>query len=230
MCFYFSMSSFSFHLRFLYQNTDSSSSLHYHSAVIHAHRPWMSKESIQPQPPKGPGSNHARKMCVESATAIAKLLRIYESHYTFRRMNIQAVAITCSAALMLIFASILRRGDRDADETVAHLNVCFRALEEFGVSWESAKRAQNFLLHMQGIWESRIRPLRSGKRLASQSQREQPKDVPEPKKTRLSTGPRCGPSREGEHDLVDAETEQFNWLWAASIREESRQPMINFQP
>lgn len=204
--------------------------MHYHSAIIHAHRPWMSKESLQLQPPKGPGSSHARKMCVESATAIAKLLRIYESHYTFRRMNIQAVAITCSAALMLIFASILRRGDGDADETVTHLNVCFRALEEFGVSWESAKRAQNFLLHMQGIWESRIRPFRPGKRLVSQSQSEPPADVPGPKKTCLSTSPRSGLSHEGNNDHVDSETEQFNWLWAASIREESRQPMINFQP
>lgn len=230
MCFYFSMSSLYCSSRFLDQGSDSKFSMHYHSAIIHAHRPWMSKESIQPQPPKGPGSSHARKMCVESATAIAKLLRIYESHYTFRRMNIQAVAITCSAALMLIFASILRRDDRDADDTVAHLNVCFRALEEFGVSWESAKRAQNFLLHMQGIWESRIRPLRPGKRLPSQSRREPPADVPGAKKTRLSTSPHSGLSHEGDNDRVDAETEQFNWLWAASIREESRQPMINFQP
>jgi hypothetical protein len=230
MRFYCSMSSLYSLSCFLDQRPDSKSSMHYHSAIIHAHRPWMSKESLQFQPPKGPGSSHARKMCVESATAIAKLLRIYESHYTFRRMNIQAVAITCSAALMLIFASILRRGDGDADGTVPHLNVCFRALEEFGVSWESAKRAQNFLLHMQGIWESRIRPFRPGKRLVSQSRSEPPADVPGPKKTCLSTSPRSGLSHEGNNDHVDSETEQFNWLWAASIREESRQPMINFQP
>jgi hypothetical protein len=64
-------------------------------------------------------------------------------------MNIQAVAITCSAALMLIFASILRRGDLNADETVAHLNVCFRALEEFGVSWECgcAWTKENTFIH-----------------------------------------------------------------------------------
>ena len=230
MCFYFSTSSFYFVPVFSHQSADSRYSMHYHSAIIHAHRPWMSKEAIQPQPPKGPGSSHARKMCVESATAIAKLLRIYDLHYTFRRMNIQAVAITCSAALMLIFASILRRDDRDADDTVAHLNVCFRALDEFGVSWESAKRAQNFLLHMQGMYKSQIQPPRPGKRLSSQSRKEPSADVLGPKKTRLSTSPHSVLSHDGENDRVDAETEQFNWLWAASIREQSRQPMINFQP
>jgi hypothetical protein len=177
--------------------------MHYHQAIIHAHRPWMSKESIQPQPPKGPGSSHARKMCVKSAIAIAKILRIYESHYTCRRMNIQAVAITCSAALMLIFSSVLHRDNRDADETVEHLTVCFRALEEFGMSWESAKRAQNFLLHMQGIWESRGRPFHPMKRLASQSRGDSSTSDPGPKKTRLTASPRSGLSREGDNYHVD---------------------------
>lgn len=204
--------------------------MHYHQAIIHAHRPWMSKESIQPQPQKGPGSSHARKMCIESATAIAKLLRIYESHYTCRRMNIQAVAITCSAALILIFASVLRRGDRDTDETAAHLNVCFRAHEEFGMSWESAKRAQNFLLHMQGIWESRGRPFHPVKRLASESRGDSSPSDPGPKKTRLTKSPRSGSLRESDNDHVDFETEQFNWIWPTSIREESRRPTMNFYP
>ena len=61
------------------------------------------------------------------------------------------MTITCSAALMLIFVLVLPRGDRDADETVAHLDMRFRALEKFGMSWESAKKAQNYLLHMRGI-------------------------------------------------------------------------------
>ena len=66
-------------------------------------------------------------------------------------MNFQAMTITCSAALMLIFVLVLPRGDRDADENVAHLDMRFRALEKFGMSWESAKKAQNFLLRMRGI-------------------------------------------------------------------------------
>jgi hypothetical protein len=35
--------------------------------AMETHRPWMSKGYLQPQPPKGPGSTHAREMCINSA-------------------------------------------------------------------------------------------------------------------------------------------------------------------
>lgn len=201
--------------------------MHYHQAIIHAHRPWISKSSIQPQPAQGPGHTHARKMCVESATAIAKLLHLYELRYTFRRMNIQAVAITCSAALMLIFATILNRNSNRDHETVAHLSLCFRALEEFGFSWESAKRAQSFLLHMQGLWEAKVRPYRSAKRAMPEGKSRA--QSPQTKKSR--TSPESGDggtevSGDGstaqelhgkDDDLIDCDSEDFDWLWAASM-------------
>ncbi|KAB8212073.1 fungal-specific transcription factor domain-containing protein [Aspergillus parasiticus] len=144
--------------------------MQYHQTIIHAHRPWISKRYIQPQPPQGPGHIHARKMCIESAIAISQLLHLYETQYTFRRMNVQAVSITCSAALMLIFATIASLKREGNQEISAYLSICFRALEEFGVSWESAKRAQNFLISLQRRWESRVRSYNSAKRAVSQSQ------------------------------------------------------------
>ncbi|KAJ5380245.1 fungal-specific transcription factor domain-containing protein [Penicillium cataractarum] len=203
--------------------------MHYHQAIIHAHRPWISKSSIQPQPAQGPGHTHARKMCVESATAIAKLLHLYELRYTFRRMNIQAVAITCSAALMLIFATILNRNSNHDHETVAHLSLCFRALEEFGFSWESAKRAQSFLLHMQGLWEAKVRPYRSAKRAMPEAQDKSRAQSPQPKKSRtspesgnggneISGDGSTGQDLQGkDDDLIDCDSEDFDWLWAASM-------------
>jgi hypothetical protein len=203
--------------------------MHYHQAIIHAHRPWISKSSIQPQPAQGPGHNHARKMCVESATAIAKLLHLYELRYTFRRMNIQAVAITCSAALILMFATILNRDFTHDHETVAHLSLCFRALEEFGLSWESAKRAQSFLLHMQGLWETRVRPYRSAKRAMPEAHDKSRAQSPETKRSRTSPEPGSGGTNipgndpiaqelhENGNSLVDCDSEDFDWLWAASM-------------
>jgi hypothetical protein len=203
--------------------------MHYHQAIIHAHRPWISKSSIQPQPAQGPGHNHARKMCVESATAIAKLLHLYELRYTFRRMNIQAVAITCSAALILMFATILNRDFTHDHETVAHLSLCFRALEEFGLSWESAKRAQSFLLHMQGLWETRVRPYRSAKRAMPEAHDKSRAQSPQTKRSRTSPEPDSGGTdipgndpiaqelHENDNSLVDCDSEDFDWLWAASM-------------
>jgi hypothetical protein len=125
----------------------------YFQNVIYAHRPWMSRNSIQPDPLQDPGADHARMMCIESACAIAKLLELYEYHYSLRRVSIQAVGITCSAALLLIFASVTQYDLGGGYESDRHLSTCLRALDEFTVSWDSAKRARDFLLLLQRQWE-----------------------------------------------------------------------------
>ncbi|KAJ5545817.1 fungal-specific transcription factor domain-containing protein [Penicillium frequentans] len=197
--------------------------LYYHQVVIHAHRPWMSKSSIQPQPQQGAGHVHARKMCVDSGTAIAKILQIYEKFYTFRRMNIQVVAITCSAALMLIFAKALHRSAHDDEETVANLNICFRALEEFGSAWESAQRAQSFLLRIQGLWDIQIRPYRAGKRAESQCMGALGlhEDFMRFKRSRTSrtplSGRNSGTPGSGDATNIDCESEELECLWAATM-------------
>lgn len=195
--------------------------MHYHQAIIHAHRPWISKSAIQPQPAQGPGPTHARRMCVDSATAIAKLLHLYELRYTFRRMNIQAVAITCSAALMLIFATVLNRDFNHDQETVAHLNLCFRALEEFGFSWESAKRAQSFLVHMQSLWETRIRPYRSAKRAMAEAPEKHQAQSPQSKRSRVSPdfADHCNSQEVHEEldDSIEFDSEDFDWLLGTSM-------------
>ncbi|KAF6807420.1 hypothetical protein CMUS01_14134 [Colletotrichum musicola] len=152
--------------------------MQYYQNVIHAHRPWMSSSYLQPQPPQGPGYVHAQRMCIESATAVAKLIQIYERLYSLRRVNTQGVAITFSAAIILIFASVSRRRRRRTAETATHLGVCFRALEEFSLAWECAKRARDFLLMLQRKWELRSRRMaqqqQQGSAHAQQYQHQQP--------------------------------------------------------
>lgn len=153
--------------------------MQYHQIIIFFHRPWVSKSYIQPRSPRqGPGYHHARRMCIESATAIARLLHIYEKHYTFRRMTNQAVAIIFSAALMLLFVTvsssalvpskpgeITQSHPRNA-EMVAYLNLCFRALDELGQSFENAKRTRDYLVTLQRRWQTHMR--RSGPRAKRQ--------------------------------------------------------------
>ncbi|KAF2968604.1 hypothetical protein GQX73_g5001 [Xylaria multiplex] len=105
-----------------------------------------------------PFLSDARRRCIDSAVAIAELLRIYESQYTFRRINVQAVGMTCSAALLLIFATVTGyQRPPESKELKAHLAVCSRALEEFAQAWENAKRNRGFLVLLQRNWESRSR-------------------------------------------------------------------------
>ncbi|GAB1202996.1 hypothetical protein APSETT445_001621 [Aspergillus pseudonomiae] len=150
--------------------------MQYHQIVIFTHRPWVSKSYIQPRAPRqGPGYHHARRMCIESSTAIARLLHIYEKSYTFRRMNNQVVAIIFSAALMLLYVTISNtstsgRSPNDNSnnnaEMVAYLNLCFRALDELGQSFENAKRTRDFLVSLQRRWQAHMR--RSGSALKRQ--------------------------------------------------------------
>ncbi|KAH6989305.1 fungal-specific transcription factor domain-containing protein [Ilyonectria sp. MPI-CAGE-AT-0026] len=144
--------------------------MQYHQNIIHAHRPWMSRTYTQPSPPQGPGSSHARMMCIESAYAIAKLLQIYEIRYALRRMNIQGVGIVCSAALLLIFANVTSFKRYTRTDVGLHLSACFRALDEFGSTWESSKRAKDFLVLLQRQWELRGRSARGRKPSPSDSQ------------------------------------------------------------
>ncbi|TQN69373.1 putative transcriptional regulatory protein, partial [Colletotrichum shisoi] len=57
----------------------------------------------------GLGYMHAQRMCIKSATAIAKLIQTYERQFSPRRVNVQSVAIVFSAA---------DRRDDDAPEHV----------------------------------------------------------------------------------------------------------------
>ncbi|KAL5003089.1 fungal-specific transcription factor domain-containing protein [Aspergillus recurvatus] len=141
--------------------------MQYYQNIIYAHRPWMSKSYLQPQPPQGPGHGHAREMCIQSALAIARILVMYESRYTLRRIHTKAVAITSSAVLLLLFAAVTqycpcdentgRKQGGIGNGIAGHLSTCFRALDEFAISWPSAARAKDLLLRLQRRWEIRTR-------------------------------------------------------------------------
>ncbi|CAD0106101.1 unnamed protein product [Aureobasidium uvarum] len=125
--------------------------MEYHHLQIFLHRPWTSSQ-LQPQPPQGRGVHHARHICATSATEIARLLRIYEIQYSFRFINVEIIRILSSAALILIFATVpLPHREIDVEMT-GYLNTCFRALEDLGGRYDSAKETRFTLLAIQRRW------------------------------------------------------------------------------
>lgn len=139
----------------------------YHNFCILVHRPWTSKGS-QPRGKIGPGYEHARSVCHNSASEIASLLRIYESHYGLRRMNVYVINIIVSASLILIFRLITVKdilgGDQQPEkfDVAGDLNTCFRALDELGQSFLSARQHHEHLLAIQKHWSQRKNYARSG--------------------------------------------------------------------
>lgn len=142
---------------------------HYFSILIH--RPWTSKSS-QPQGNVGPGHKHARQICCTSAAEIASLLRSYESCYGFRKMNVYGVTIIFSAALILIFALVsddkAATYSQDKSTIIGDLNTCFRALDELGQSYDTAKRIRESLLAIQKHWTTAKRDAMKGNKRRSQ--------------------------------------------------------------
>jgi hypothetical protein len=160
----------------------------YHNFCILVHRPWTSQSS---QPPNnlGPGYQHARKICRKAASEIASLLRLYESHYGFRMMNVYVVTIIFSASLILIFGLTTAAGstharDREENDRLAgDLNTCFRALDELGRSYESAKRTRDRLLELRQLWTRR----KEDARIKTKRARGQRLEVPDTGEKRIRT-------------------------------------------
>ncbi|PYI35654.1 hypothetical protein BP00DRAFT_477712 [Aspergillus indologenus CBS 114.80] len=143
--------------------------MQYYQVMIHCHRPYIS-HVIQPQPPQGPGSGHARMTCSESAISIAKLLALYERHYSFRRANCLIVSFVFSAALILNFITVSLKGNDEDQELMEHLNTCFRALDEMGSRFENARRTNTFLTTLQREWQN----LRRNTKVSSGTKRKLP--------------------------------------------------------
>lgn len=141
--------------------------MQYHQFMIYIHRPFISKYRSQPYPPVGPGYNHARTTCIESAVAISKLLTKYKSAYTLRLINIQAVSIVFSAALILVFATVSEiRGDTNVDPNT-HLSTCCKGLAELGKTFQNATRALEILLSIKRAWQAKLLVCVGSKRRSS---------------------------------------------------------------
>lgn len=120
--------------------------------MIHCHRPYISKRYIQPQPPRGPGPKHARRMCVESAIAIVEILGLYERTYSFRRAGVSIIYYIFSATLILIFTTVPSRHVSHEQLLMNHLGTCFRALDDMSTCFENSKRTSTFLKAIQQQW------------------------------------------------------------------------------
>ncbi|OQV08084.1 Fungal Zn2-Cys6 binuclear cluster domain-containing protein isoform 3 [Cladophialophora immunda] len=130
--------------------------MQYYVFIIIQHRPFISKISVQPYPPRGDGPHHARRMCLESAIAIARLLEDYASRFAVRLAHTQIVYITFTAALILLYASVLET-DRHRHATLTgHLATCCDALAELGKNFENATRSLDTLLIVKRTWQSRL--------------------------------------------------------------------------
>lgn len=137
---------------------------YYHFRIL-VHRPWTSRRS---RPWMGSDSTprQARRICSTSAMEIGRLLIQYEQNYSFGRMHNYTVNIIFSAALISLF-NVLTYNAKPAHDTAAsqattNLSIFFRALDDLGRSFDSAKRAREHLATIQRKWHLSGRSVMSG--------------------------------------------------------------------
>jgi hypothetical protein len=131
-------------------------SMHYALLVITLHRPFCSRNYIQPRPLVGRGPQHARQMCLQSAVDIAKLLLGYKRQYTLRKVNNQVVHIAFTAALILVYATVSGIASQSGENLEIHLDTCCEALSDLGEAFGSANRALDVLLAAKRSWQTRM--------------------------------------------------------------------------
>lgn len=144
------------------------------------HRPYTSR-SLQGNLPHGPGFSHARLVCLDSATAIAKLLQIFEKQHTLRRANVHVIYFIFSAALIMVYAMLSQPGTEESDSSTTgpngvrmsvatHLSTCFRALDETSTVFERARHVCENLVAIQRRWNRERRDRTKSKRAIEQRQ------------------------------------------------------------
>lgn len=130
--------------------------MEYYHILLFAHRPLISEDRTST------GSRHknlpqqSRTACLEAASTISKLVRVYEDNFTLQHINIQAVSIIFSAALFLVFAHITTSHCHDQRAIATHLETCSQALAKIGAYFENASHSLDLLLTIKREWKARL--------------------------------------------------------------------------
>ncbi|KAH7354817.1 fungal-specific transcription factor domain-containing protein [Rhexocercosporidium sp. MPI-PUGE-AT-0058] len=127
--------------------------LQYHVAVILLHRPFIGvrRNSL------GPGDLHSNadlihlRECTKSAQSISTIFKLYQRHYTLRRIPISAVHCAFTASIILLLkATSLDSADRC--HTISSLKILAEALTHMSVAWAWSQRALEAIRQLAREW------------------------------------------------------------------------------
>ena len=101
---------------------------------------------------RDPVHQDAGSRCVSAAVQIAKLLRLYKMQHSLKRINLQAVHIIFTAALVLIH-DVCVRPHVESRQSLQELQFCCHALGEIGQYYGSATRALETIILVKSEWQ-----------------------------------------------------------------------------
>ncbi|RVX74851.1 hypothetical protein B0A52_01128 [Exophiala mesophila] len=122
--------------------------MQYHCVVIVTSRPFFasSKKLVGLLPQEI--AVH-RNSCTSSANSVARLIQIYRRLYGLRRINVQAVHLIFTAALVHVFMACGAQDATRSNTAWKNLESCCQALAEVGVAYKSSTRALEVIMGLK---------------------------------------------------------------------------------
>lgn len=90
-----------------------------------------------------------RNSCTSSANSVARLIQIYRRLYGLRRINVQAVHLIFTAALVHVFMACGAQDAARSDTAWKNLELCCQALAEIGVAYKNSTRALEVIMGLK---------------------------------------------------------------------------------
>ncbi|KXJ85672.1 fungal-specific transcription factor domain-domain-containing protein [Microdochium bolleyi] len=127
--------------------------LQYHVAIILLHRPFIGahRSSASPAGLHPNADSIHLKECTKSAQSITTIFKLYQKHYTLRRIPISAVHCAFTASIILLLkATSLDTTDRC--QTIDSLKILAEALTHMSVAWAWSQRALDAIRQLTREW------------------------------------------------------------------------------
>jgi hypothetical protein len=126
--------------------------MQYHEVIILLYRPFLSYRACRAASISGDEVLEAKEACSHAASTITKLLQMYQRLYTLRRINITAVHITFTTALVHLFEACNTQYSSSATRHES-LQTCCQALSKMGQAYKSASRALEVITCIKCKWQ-----------------------------------------------------------------------------
>lgn len=130
-------------------------SLQYEEVRILLYRPFLGSDTVEgfEREQSGLNGSVARHECFEAASSVCALLASCRRQYGLKRVHVQMVHVTLTAALILAYRCCTL-GGRDARTAQELLLICMQALGEMGQTYRSASRALEVVTTLRNEWRS----------------------------------------------------------------------------
>ena len=130
--------------------------MQYYQILLCIHRPFIAGSHLSKGFTRSDRVRLSNKVCFESSLAISKILEMFQSRYSLRCISIQAVGAIFSAALILLFGTLIPNDPYNCKALTRQLSICCNALAEIGTSYKNASRALDLLLNIKRNWTARL--------------------------------------------------------------------------